>query len=215
MRILDDRYQRDVRRYNLAVRMIHYEVRTHAITVWTGLSKARVRSLCRSYFTEHVARRAVRHRGPAPRSAARLTRAPGLRNEAAAAAVLCRAMGIVGATAESGASRPLPSVARGERACAMYEAFCDMVPKPLLTLEHVLLLIRELDHGKSLQIGPCTACRADILIDRLSGARRVCTPCHLGERRPVDLPAEEVTHASARNARDSAPWCEPVQQSLF
>ena len=49
MRVTDDRYSRDLRRYDLAVRLIRHEARTQTIRQWTGLTDDRIRKLYRSY----------------------------------------------------------------------------------------------------------------------------------------------------------------------
>ena len=45
MRISDARFSRDLRRYQLAWRLIRHEVRTRTIERWTGLSMHRIRNL--------------------------------------------------------------------------------------------------------------------------------------------------------------------------
>ncbi len=49
VRISDPRYDRDRRRYDLALRMIRHQVRTRTISQWTGLSKYRIQTLFREY----------------------------------------------------------------------------------------------------------------------------------------------------------------------
>jgi hypothetical protein len=48
MRISEDRYWRDLRRLDLAVRMLHLEARVGTVCTWTGLRPDRVRTLARS-----------------------------------------------------------------------------------------------------------------------------------------------------------------------
>jgi hypothetical protein len=45
MRIHDDRYNRDRRRHEVALRFIQHEARTHTIRAWTGLTDDRIRKL--------------------------------------------------------------------------------------------------------------------------------------------------------------------------
>src|ERR1700733_9653704 len=70
MRVSDDRYTRDRERFDLALRLIHHEARTHTIRQWTGLTDDRIRKLYRSYAMHPGARRVLRHRGKSPRQAA-------------------------------------------------------------------------------------------------------------------------------------------------
>src|SRR4030095_7456113 len=81
MRILDHRYNRDLRRHDLALRMIRHEVRTATIMAWTGLSGTRIRRLYRSYIPEGAIA-ALRHRGPPPTSVELLLRSKELAGEA-------------------------------------------------------------------------------------------------------------------------------------
>ena len=45
MRIHDDRYNRDRRRFEVALRFIQHEARTHTIRIWTGLTDDRIRKV--------------------------------------------------------------------------------------------------------------------------------------------------------------------------
>ena len=80
MRISEDRYSRDLRRINLAQRLIRHEVRTQWICAWTGLSDDRVRNLFRSY--DKSSGRVQRHSGPSP------TRIASFRSDATNAAIM-------------------------------------------------------------------------------------------------------------------------------
>src|SRR5262245_36337217 len=63
MRLTDDRYSKERRQLEVALRMIHFEDRTHTIRECTGLSEDRVRKLHKSYGIRDRAR----HRGKSPR----------------------------------------------------------------------------------------------------------------------------------------------------
>ena len=62
MRISDDRYSRDRLRFDLALRFMRHEARTHTIRKWTGLTDDRIRKLYRSYLV-HLPSQVARHRG--------------------------------------------------------------------------------------------------------------------------------------------------------
>ena len=66
MRISDDRYSRDRLRFDLALRLIGHEARTHTIRAWTGLTEDRVRKLYRTYIAEHPGETVARRRGKSP-----------------------------------------------------------------------------------------------------------------------------------------------------
>ena len=67
MRISDNRYSRDRFRFDLAMRFIRHEARTHTIRAWTGLSDDRIRKLYRHYSDEH-GNAVSRPRGKSPHS---------------------------------------------------------------------------------------------------------------------------------------------------
>lgn len=172
MRITDDRYHRDVRRYQLARRLIHHEARTQTICEWTGLTDERVRNLHRSYAVGEAS--ALRHRGPPPRQFERVLRSPALRSEAAAALGICRALGIA---ADARQPSALPSLPTGERLCSAFELYRACIPDTALTLEQLMLLLTVLARGEPLMLAHCAQCHAAILSDCRELTRRVCAHC--------------------------------------
>ena len=212
MRVWDERYRRDMRRYNLAVRLIGHEARTSTICIWTGLSEERIRTLYRWYLDVGPATATVRHRGPSPRRISYFFRSPQLRSESAAAAILCRLAGAVPLKPVRDASRSLPSVSCGERVCDAYEGYLRAVSDPQLTLEHFFLLVLALGSGEELALGNCTNCDAAILVDLLGLDRRICDVCRVAGARSAmpDAVAQEVAPAVSAIAPDS-----DMQRSLF
>ncbi len=76
MRVSEDRYTKDLRRLNLARRLIQHEVRSHWICAWTSFTDERVRRLFRAYYrAEGIVRRP---RGPSPTRVATFWRSPAL-----------------------------------------------------------------------------------------------------------------------------------------
>src|SRR5690349_678069 len=115
MRVSEDRYVRDLRRINLAQRMIRHEVRTMTICAWTGFNEERIRNLAKSYEATLVP--ASRHRGPPPKKIDVFLRHSILRAEAACLGGLARSFGILPPGLLPNAAQALPSVARGELLC--------------------------------------------------------------------------------------------------
>ncbi|HEX4050658.1 MAG TPA: hypothetical protein VHY19_07275 [Steroidobacteraceae bacterium] len=177
MRILYDRYGRDIARYNLAACMLKHEARTQTIHQWTGLPADRIRNLYRSYLHEQGAQNGNRHRGPPPQSADFFLKSVAIRVEATALAGVCCALGVIPAEPVADAGREVPSVARGECLCRAFEFYQSTVVASELTLDHAVLLVMALSHGQELQIGRCGQCGIGILIDPLSTSRRICTYC--------------------------------------
>ena len=177
MRVSDDRYSRDFRSFNLALRMLRYEARTGTISAWTGISPERVRNLSKSHRRQPSARDAERHRGPSPTQLAILLTNPGLRSELAALAGLCRVLGVIPDQPVANARESVPSIANGERLCFALDLFREVVPTARLSFEQAVLLVYAVAEGNRWSVDLCTTCRALILMDRLSLHRRVCVHC--------------------------------------
>jgi hypothetical protein len=183
MRVSDDRYCRDLRRFNLAVRMLQHEARTSTICAWTGLNAERIRNLARSHGHDEAGAKLGRHRGPSPRRLSPILSNPILRAEVAAMAGLCQILRVIPAEHLPTARSTLPSVARGERLCYAYELFRVIIPNVRLTFEQLVLLVTTLAEGDPWSTAICNICHAVILCDRLSMARLICEECSRNEVR--------------------------------
>lgn len=177
MRVHDARYLTDARRHELALRLLHHEVRTRTVRAWTGLSDDRVRRLCRTFQADETGALSHRHRGPSPQSLMRILRKAQLRAEAAAAAGLCRAHSVIPAACAPDAARDIPGLARGERLCATFETYRAALPNGTLSLEHLICLVIALSQGDEITLGACRTCGATILVDRLALERLLCLSC--------------------------------------
>lgn len=175
MRISEDRYARDLRRLNLAQRLIRHEVRTQWICAWTGLSDDRVRNLFRSYHRE--AGEVIRHRGPSPTRLQSFLRSPALRTEASAIGGLAHALGALPPNSASNGRRERPALEAGERLCEVFELYRDIVPHSDFTMDQFFALVEALAAGEDLQIGHCGNCHGALLVDPLGASRRLCLAC--------------------------------------
>lgn len=173
MRALDQRYSRDLRRHDLALRMIRHELRTATIKLWTGLSETRIRGLYRSYIPEGVLA-SLRHRGPPPTSVQVLLRTKNLNAEAAGLAGVCFAMGVLPLT---DAARELASLSAGERLCYAFELYQQLVPKPQITLEQLVLLVTALARRDEIALVHCSSCDGAMLVPLLHRQRHMCAHC--------------------------------------
>lgn len=195
MRIYSERYIRDRRRYDLAMRLIAHEVRTRTIARWTGLPPRRVRSARCSYAGMDGEARTVRHRGPSPTKAAWFLQR-NVCSEAAALAALCLACHALPPRRLPNAWRELPSPHYGESCCTVYEFYAKVITRPRLSLERLLLLDVLLAQGTQLQAAYCVQCERLILIDPMGAARRICVLCKgRKSRRSVALEALALTAA--------------------
>ncbi len=171
MRISDDRYDRDMRRYELAWRMMRHDARTANIVRWTGLSKYRVQTLGRNY---RVSAELIRHRGAAPFQPMFFCRTLFHESEGAAFATVALRMQVISAQADL---QELASVARGERLMGAFDLYRLLVPSSRITLDHALLLVTELTHRQSIDFGVCEECKALMLNVRVGPPQTHCSFC--------------------------------------
>jgi hypothetical protein len=214
MRISEDRYSRDLRRINLAQRLIRHEVRTQWICAWTGLSDDRVRNLFRSY--DKTSGRVQRHRGPSPTRLAAFLRSPTLRAEASAIGGLACAMRVLPPKAAPDARRD-PWVEGGERLCQVFELYGQIVPQSRFTMDQFIVLVNALAEGDDLALGHCSTCHGALLMDRLGANRRLCVACKQDSlRKSVRARSDKPTngHTAADTAEEDIEP-EAQQQSLF
>ncbi len=191
MRVSNNGYSRDLRRFYLAHRMLSQEARTHTISLWTGLSPERVRRLALLQRREAHHRRLPRHRGPSPTNLAGVLTSPSLRREAAALVGLCRILKVIPPEPFANAAATLPSVGRGERLCAALELFRVVVPHARITLDQLVLLVVSIAEGTEWGIDCCPRCGALIVVDRLSIERAICEDCQRGHERRRSRESEE------------------------
>lgn len=171
MRITDDRYLRDLRRLDLARRLIEHGARTKTIAKWTQLSPYRIRQLCRDYGCSAE----LRHRGVPPRSTTYFWRTPQMQIEAANLAGICKVLGVLPRTRM--ASREFTLPARGERLCQAYEAYVDTFEKPQISIEYAVLLATALATTDDISIGKCVSCGGVVLVDLADVVKNCCVYC--------------------------------------
>jgi hypothetical protein len=176
MRISDDRYSRDRLRYDLAVRFIQHQARTHTIRAWTGLTDDRIRKLYRTYL-DVAAGRSQRHRGKSPHQASFFMRSHRRKHETAVLASLLCLFGVVPPVVAIDLDRAIPGVARGELLCEAFEAYRALLPMSHITFEHAAFLVLALARGDELRFGSCCDCGGLLVVDRLSLRNPRCGPC--------------------------------------
>ena len=177
MRVSEDRYSRDLRRLELAHRLIEHEVRTQWICAMTGLTDERVRNLLHSYGVGSV----QRHRGSPPTSCTvffRMANHP----EASALAALARLWNLVPETPIRNARKALPGLEWGEGLCEAFEFFSAAVTQSVLSVNQFVLLVFALAEGR-LVVAHCAHCQASILIDPLAAQRLRCRMCEAPSQR--------------------------------
>ena len=76
MRLTDNRYATERSQFELALRMIRHEARTHTIKECTGLSDDRIRKLYTTYFRDSGDQRVRRRRGKSPQQVGQFVKNP-------------------------------------------------------------------------------------------------------------------------------------------
>lgn len=192
MRVSDAGYSRDLRSFNLAVRMLSQEARTRTISAWTGLSADRVRKLSKLQRREKPQKVLRRPPGPTPHQLAALLSSPGLRTEADTIAAICQLLKVLPTEPVANAKASFPSLARGERLCAALELFQDFVPHARLTFDQLVMLLTHLAEGEEWAIARCTGCPAMVVADRLTLDRPLCEDCQHKDRAAKKAAAAKV-----------------------
>jgi hypothetical protein len=175
MRISEDRYARDLRRLNLAQRLIRHEVRTQWICNWTGLSDNRIRNLFHSY--DKCAGRLKRRRGPSPTALASFLRSPALRSEGSAIGGLAYSLGIIPPAATTHSSAERCDLESRERWVDTFELFHKIAPRSTFKMDQFITLVNALAEGEDIQLGHCRSCHGALLVDPLGLRRRLCPAC--------------------------------------
>lgn len=167
----EDPDDRDMRRRQLAKRMVSHRARTQTICAFTGLSRHRLETLRRRWgVPAHD-----RHRGPSPTSFLEFFRTTKCLQTATTAAVLCDLLGAIRLPAPTARPRSV-TLEAGEQLCYAYEALLACFPDAALEFEHLVLLTNGLAQGDSVQLSHCTQCGAAVLIDKLSVQPGTCRP---------------------------------------
>jgi hypothetical protein len=171
VRISDRRYARDLRRYQLAWRMIRQDVRNSAVARWTELSMYRIKTLYEAYAGGGHSP----PRGSAPYQVAHFWSSLQSRTEASILAGFLVAYEVL---PEPGVPMErLETVSRGERLCRAYEEFLAVWPEAQLRLEHAMLLLGELVRGIEMELTECSGCDVLVVADRMALGPPRCAFC--------------------------------------
>ena len=211
MRISDERYRRDLRRLQVAWRMILLGARTPTIMRWTRLSKYNVRKLRNEYGGDAVPRE--RLRGKAPFRVEFFCRSAILRAETPALVGLLRQFRALPPMGECSVEE-LPDLTRAERLCTALEEFRAICPTSEIDFERVIVLMNELVRGDLIRVTTCSMHPELVVHDCLVAREPRCAHCW------------REAHAGSPYLRSSAPTTdvslEPdtdtpagYQQSLF
>lgn len=196
---------RELRRRQLAQRLVTHQARTQTIFRLTGLSRHQLATLRQRWRVPNK----VRRRGPPPTSFAVLLSAPRLREEAATLALFWKAFANVQVAGSRANGTSM--IEMGECICEVFEAFLGCFPNSLFELEHLVLLARGVEEGDVVALARCSNCGALILADLLGTRRLVCSHCHC----PDTAATSHRDVASAAEPGSSVDIDEAIQQELF
>jgi hypothetical protein len=187
MRTTDDRYAGERARFDLAIRLIRHQARTHIITRCTGFSQDRIRKLFATYFKHCGLDNVVRHRGKSPSSVEFFVRNPLVQAEASLLAHVFALWGLLRIRPDLGtepASVPSPLIF-GQRFCDAYEDYCCARPASTISFEHAWTLLMTLIANDELLLLDCGGCSAVYVQDALALDSRRCPACRIaGRARP-------------------------------
>lgn len=220
MRIYEDRYTRERLRFQLALRFIRLEARTHTIRQWTGLSDDRIRKLYRSYLA-HSDRILPRHRGKSPQRVGVFLRSARLRQESSLLATLFRLLGALPAPS-SPASLPgvripsraagLPSLPQAQLLCEAYELYRTLLGAPALGFEHAVFLLQALLQAEEITTDHCPECQALVVADRWALQPQRCYPCAAAA---VAKPDQFISEGDAADLPVPACLCKTPRDGDF
>jgi hypothetical protein len=172
MNFMDDPFSRDLKRIEVARRMVSHQVRTQTIVDYTSLTRNCLATLRRRWCVAEDSRR----RGPPPRSIGVLLRTPRARSEAAAVISLCIAFeALPGNVNSEVGTRPRLMIA--DRLCEALETLRTWIPHSTVEFEELLLLATELATGDLVELSHCRACRCVILSLKEEVTSCLCVHC--------------------------------------
>lgn len=174
MDISEDPDDRDLRRRQLAKRLVSHHARTQTIYEFTGYTRHRLATLRRRWGVSPE----ERHRGPSPTSFSVFFRSPRAREIATAAAVICKLLGATRPAIDARSLHRTLDLDFGERICEVHEALQTCFPDLKMDFEQVMLLAVGLSTQESIALTTCVRCGVAVLADQLSIRRRVCASCH-------------------------------------
>lgn len=184
MRYTDNRYAGERQQFDLAVRLIGHEARTHIIARCTGFSQDRIRKLYTAYFRYGGQPAVRRQRGKSPSNIAFYVRNASVQSESTTLACLFSLFGLmtISRKLEAGNGQLEDKVAFGERICLAYETYRQVHPERLISFEHAWNLYHALTVRLELVLADCTRCGNIYVQDALALDRGCCPPCRLRQR---------------------------------
>ena len=185
MRLTDDRYASERSQFELALRMIRHEARTHTIKDCTGLSDDRIRKLYTTYFRDTGNGKVKRRRGKSPQQVGPFVKP--LLNQLEATtliALFCASLLLrIDSANRVHACWPRPDVEYGHRVCRAFETYLLLHPRPRLSFEWAWSLLQNISKNDELILATCADCRTTYVQDAYALDHKTCPSCEISQSR--------------------------------
>lgn len=184
MRYTDNRYAGEQAKFDLAVRLIAHEARTHIIARFTGFSQDRIRKLYATYFRDGSQGNIRRQRGKSPSSVAFFMRNARVQTDAGTLASLYALYGLIHISGrlEARLRGHAGGLDFGHRFCLAYEVYQSVHPRRRISFEHAWSLLLALTERQELLLADCDHCGNIYVHDFLALDRGSCPPCRRRQR---------------------------------
>lgn len=184
MRLTDNRYALERSQFELALRMIRHEARTHTIKECTGLSDDRIRKLYATYFRDTGDQTVRRRRGKSPQQVGPFVKNPLNQLEATTLiALFCASLLLrIDADNRVHACWPRPDVEYGHRVCRAFETYLQLHRSARLSFEWAWTLLRSISHNDELYMASCRECRTIYVQDAYALDPQLCPGCEIGRQ---------------------------------
>lgn len=184
MRLTDNRYATERSQFELALRMIRHEARTHTIKECTGLSDDRIRKLYSTYFRNSGDGRVRRRRGKSPQQVGLFVKNPLNQLEATTlVALFCASLLLrIDSSNKVHACWPRPDVEYGHRVCRAFETYLLLHRNARLSFEWAWRLLKSISNNDELYLASCRDCRTIYVQDAYALDRHECPTCEIGRQ---------------------------------
>jgi len=184
MRLTDNRYATERSQFELALRMIRHEARTHTIKECTGLSDDRIRKLYTTYFRNSGDDRVRRRRGKSPQQVGLFVKNPLNQLEATTlVALFCASLLLrIDSTNRVHACWPRPDVEYGHRVCRAFETYLQLHRHARLNFEWAWRLLKSISNNDELYLATCRDCRTFYVQDAYALDHHQCPGCEIGRQ---------------------------------
>lgn len=184
MRLTDNRYATERSQFELALRMIRHEARTHTIKECTGLSDDRIRKLYVTYFRNSGDDRVRRRRGKSPQQVGLFVKNPLNQLEATTlVALFCASLLVrIDSANRVHACWPRPDVEYGHRVCRAFETYLQLHRHARLNFEWAWRLLKSISNNDELYLATCRDCRSIYVQDAYALDHHQCPGCEIGRQ---------------------------------